>query len=153
LDPEAGRRARLVEAVRTAMASRGPGRVPRVLYVEDDTTLRHVVDAALRDDMDIDQAADLQEAKSCLARNRYDLLLLDIGLPDGSGLELLHDLSEAGQSSPPVVIFSADDAGDEVGRIAATQLTKARTTVEEVRTAILIALSKTREVNRNDERS
>ena len=49
-----------------------------------------------------------------LARERFDLLILDINLPDGSGLELLRQLRAAGNSTPVILLTANDLELDEV---------------------------------------
>jgi DNA-binding response OmpR family regulator len=67
--------------------------LPRVLLVEDDASIRRFVAMAL-DEMAITllQAATLAEARAALDAAPVRLLLCDLMLPDGSGLDLLHEL-------------------------------------------------------------
>jgi DNA-binding response OmpR family regulator len=71
-------------------------------------------------------ARSLREARKRLSEGRYELVLLDIELPDGSGLELLSPGAELGNSSPPVLVFSAQDLPPEVSRRVAGALVKTR---------------------------
>jgi PAS domain S-box-containing protein len=102
-----------------------PGK-PRVLHVDDDDDLRQVVERALRDVAQVVSARSLREARKRLSEGRYELVLLDIELPDGSGLELLSPGAELGNSSPPVLVFSAQDLPPEVSRRVAGALVKTR---------------------------
>ncbi|MDO5378251.1 MAG: response regulator transcription factor [Clostridia bacterium] len=62
----------------------------RILLIEDDEALAEGLVYALgKEGFDVETAFCVQEALSRLARTSYDLLLLDIGLPDGSGLDVL----------------------------------------------------------------
>ena len=47
-----------------------------------------------------------------LQQQQFDLILLDLGLPDGNGMSLLHDITDC-QGDIPVVIFSAQDLSVE----------------------------------------
>ena len=65
-----------------------------------------------------------------LEREHYDLVLLDLMLPDGSGEDLLPQLNTSDRGCIPVIIFSADDISpDLAGKVAAT-LVKSRTSNE-----------------------
>jgi len=116
---------RLLNAI--ALATRRSARPrPSILHVEDDIDVLHVV-AAMLDIADVTFATTLQEAKSKLASVKYDLVILDIVLPDGSGLELLPLLTES--STPtPVVIFSAYEVSSEITSKVNAALVKSKTT-------------------------
>ena len=58
----------------------------------------------------IDHAADLAGARRCLAETGYDLLLLDLGLPDGNGADLIRDFKSARPQAPCIVTTIFDDA-------------------------------------------
>ena len=57
--------------------------------------------------MEIQLCRTLAQAQNALADNSYDLLILDINLPDGSGLELLREVRQA--SRVPVILLTAND--------------------------------------------
>ena len=68
-------------------AAAGSLRPPRILVLEDQDPIRGMVMAMLRiRNLDCDEASSLAEAREKIARTRYDLLFLDVELPDGSGL-------------------------------------------------------------------
>ncbi len=82
----------------------------RILIVDDDRALRHVLAALLTDaGHSVDQAADGPEALHRIDVNAPDIVLLDIGLPSMSGLDVL---AQARAASPPpiVVMMTSDDA-------------------------------------------
>ena len=69
------------------------------------------------------QATDLAQARAALAEGGFDLLLLDLHLPDGDGLELLQAPGRG--SLPPVLVLSADatpQARERVARAGAAGL-------------------------------
>jgi CheY-like chemotaxis protein/anti-sigma regulatory factor (Ser/Thr protein kinase) len=81
----------------------------RILIVDDDRTLSHALAALLKDaGYAVDQAASGRDAVSRLDAGGFDVVLLDVGLPDISGLDVLaHARSVA---SPPIVlVMTADD--------------------------------------------
>ena len=114
---------RLIEAVSQASKSMG---LPQVLHVEDDEDVHNVVRAMLKDHCDLICAPDLATAREILTSETFDLLLLDIGLPDGSGLELL-ELIEKSPTPLKVVIFSAYDVTEEFADKVSAVLVKSKT--------------------------
>lgn len=98
---------RLAAAVRRSLPPK-PACKPRVLHVEDDVDLHHIVATIGRDLADFDIANNLVEARARLAMERYNLVVLDIGLPDGSGWELLADLKRL-NPEPPVIVLSGSE--------------------------------------------
>ena len=117
---------RLADAVRRAiLGSVNEG--ARILHVEDDADLRSVVAAIVgAEDAAVESAGDLEEARRKLASERFDLVLLDLALPDGSGLELLPLLSRVDPPTP-VVIFSAHEVDQDVASQVASVLVKSQT--------------------------
>ena len=103
------------------------GTRPRVLHVEDDADVRNVVAAIARDIADFSAAGTVAEARAILEREKFDLVLLDLGLPDGSGWDLVPLINSL---VPPVrvVIFSAQDADHETKTLPYAFLVKSQTT-------------------------
>ncbi len=66
----------------------------RILFVDDDPELREIVCSQLAEaGYDVDEADDGDTTLKKLAKNKYDLVLLDINLPGKSGLEILKFIS------------------------------------------------------------
>jgi PAS domain S-box-containing protein len=83
---------------------------PSVLHVEDDPDIITLVATALRPRAELVSAGTLALARLALERGRFDVVLLDIGLPDGSGLELLATLDAmVDKPRPAVILFSAQE--------------------------------------------
>lgn len=83
---------------------------PRVLLVEDDPSIRRFVQIALEElPIEFVEAATLAEARAALAAGAVRLVICDLMLPDGSGVDLLHELAAArgNASRPRLVAFSA----------------------------------------------
>ncbi len=80
----------------------------RILHVEDDLHLGQVLAVHLADFASSVQATSVKSAMQLLNSQCFDLVILDIGLPDGSGLELLPELALR-QPHTPVVIWSAQE--------------------------------------------
>ena len=89
----------------------------RLLLVEDNPPLADVICRALRQEgYVIDWAKNRREADSWLAGQSYDVVLLDLGLPDADGSEVLRRLRAAGNRTP-VLVLSAREAVDERVRL------------------------------------
>ncbi|WP_041528039.1 response regulator transcription factor [Paracoccus aminophilus] len=92
----------------------------RVLLVEDDTGLG----SALRDQIRAeghtpDWAETLATADDLMATVQYDLILLDMNLPDGNGLDFLHRLRRAGRDMPVIVLTAKDRVTDRIAGLNA----------------------------------
>lgn len=81
----------------------------RILLVEDDYVLGEAVrDHLAADGHGVDWACRLDEARDALGTTDHDLVLLDLNLPDGRGLDLLKSLRRNGRTMP-VMILTAQD--------------------------------------------
>ncbi|MBD2084137.1 PAS domain S-box protein [Coleofasciculus sp. FACHB-542] len=123
--------ARLMASVRQAVRQNSDSK-PHILYVEDDPDLTQVVSTILQNIAEIDSAKNLHEARHKLSSKTFDLVILDLSLPDGSGLELLADLNNQIFSSIPAVIFSANTVGMEAAHHVAAALVKSRTSNQQL---------------------
>ena len=125
---------RLREALRRALHS--ADRPSRILHVEDDHDIIRVVAAVMGDEAQIVPARSLSEARSILAKDtEFGLVIIDVGLPDGSGLDLLGELRHL-PKPPPVLIFSASDYDPGTARHVAASLVKSRTENRELHDTI-----------------
>ena len=80
----------------------------KILLLEDDITLGSGIRLALQSpSVQITLCRTLAQAQNAVADNSYDLLILDINLPDGSGLELLEQVRKT--SRVPVILLTAND--------------------------------------------
>ena len=90
------------------------GHQRHLLIVDDEADSRTAVRTMLRsDNVLIDEAASAEEALEKTATTRYDCIVLDLGLPGMSGLQLLEQLSHASEGVPPVVVYSGRDLSRE----------------------------------------
>lgn len=81
----------------------------RILLVEDDAVLRGVLRASLVDSGHrVDEAATLSDARHFWQVQPFDAVLLDLNLPDGSGLIALREARRRGDLTP-VLVLSAND--------------------------------------------
>lgn len=87
----------------------------RLLLVEDDPLLGDGVRAGLRlDDYTVDWFKNARSAEAALKSEHYDLMVLDIGLPDKSGLEVLQQLRARGDDLPVLILTAHDAVSDRV---------------------------------------
>ena len=79
----------------------------------------------MEDGYAVDLAGGRAEAVELLGVNRYDLVVLDLGLPDGDGLAVCRDLRAAGDGTRVLVLTARDELTDTVGSLdAGDYLTK-----------------------------
>lgn len=104
----------------------------RVLYVEDDQDLHDIVKRLLPRDWAVTDAMTVADAKALLGAEKFDLVLLDLALPDGGGEELLDHVGAA-----QVVIFSASEAAPALAGRVSSALVKSRTTEFELRDRVV----------------
>ena len=87
----------------------------RILLVEDDPMVGESLRQGLRQDgFAVDWVQDGEDAESALAGEPYSLLLLDLGLPGTSGLELLSALRQRGSDLPVLIITARDAVADRI---------------------------------------
>ena len=80
----------------------------KILLLEDDITLGSGIRLALQSpSVQITLCRTLSQAHYAVAENSYDLLILDVNLPDGSGLQLLEQVRKT--SHVPVILLTAND--------------------------------------------
>lgn len=115
---------RLLSALKGVAARSGRTRL-KVLHVERDPDIFHVLHEVASEVAEVEQAANLAEARSMLAQSRYDLVILDLDLPDGSGKELLQLLRSA-MPPIPVMVFSVYEIGAEEAKEVNAVLVKSR---------------------------
>jgi two-component system response regulator PilR (NtrC family) len=100
----------------------------RLLVVDDEPDLRTLYELTLlKIGYQVDAASDMTEARQCLAHTRYDLLITDMRLPDGLGLDLVRELQSAQRAEKSIVVTaygSAESAVDALKAGAFDYLTK-----------------------------
>ncbi len=90
----------------------------RFLLVEDNGDLaRSVRERLTLEGHAVDHAPDLETARSCLASADYDLILLDIMLPDGDGRAFLAAQRQKGDATPVIVMTARSAVSDRVGTL------------------------------------
>lgn len=126
--------ARLRDALRQALHA--TDRPARILHVEDDQDILRIVSAVMGDEAEMIAARSLTDARTILSKDQnFALVIVDVGLPDGSGLDLLAEMRSL-PKPPPVLIFSASDYDPGIARHVAASLVKSRTANRELHATI-----------------
>ncbi len=85
---------------------------PRILVVDDEADLRELLEITLlKMGLDVDSAESLGTARACLQQHDYALVLTDMRLPDGVGIDLVREIA-AGQHNIPVAVITAFGSAD-----------------------------------------
>ena len=96
---------------------------PHVLVVDDEADIRVLIQDILADEgYGVTVAANAEEARAARAAAKFELILLDIWMPDTDGITLLREWSDSGDLNCPVVIMSGHgtvDAAVEATRLGA----------------------------------
>ncbi|MBB5022499.1 response regulator [Desulfurispira natronophila] len=93
---------------------------PLVLHIEDDEDTRRIISLVAQEIATFHPASTKQQARLLLEQNNYDVVILDIGLPDGSGWDLLPTIKQQTRT-PQVIVLS----GQELNREQIAQVDKA----------------------------
>lgn len=85
----------------------------QILIVEDDNALSDGIVLALNSEENVFyQAVSLSEGRKWYREQTFDLVLLDINLPDGNGLDFLKEIKKAGET--PVILLTANDLETDI---------------------------------------
>ena len=94
----------------------------KILLIEDEPDIRKTLEYNLsREGFDVACASSLSEGKNHINADQFSLILLDLMLPDGSGLDLCRELkSDSEKKTTPIIILTAKD--DEVDKVVGFEL-------------------------------
>jgi two-component system response regulator PilR (NtrC family) len=88
---------------------------PRILVVDDEADLRELLEITLlKMGLDVDSAATLRQARALVEERDYALILTDMRLPDGLGLELVREVNASHKGTPIAVITAYGSAENAV---------------------------------------
>ena len=92
----------------------------KILLVEDALEFRTIVQRTLEKDYELVQAPTLDEARKCLERGPFDLVILDVMLPDGDGMELcrLLQADPVSRRVPIIVLTGKSEVTDKINAFA-----------------------------------
>lgn len=92
----------------------------RLLVVEDDASLGRVITRGLVDEGHaVDWERTLHAARDAVRLNPYQVVVLDLGLPDGDGLELCREMRDGGNPARVLILTARDALGDTVSGLDA----------------------------------
>jgi two-component system response regulator QseB len=92
----------------------------RVLLVEDDPMIAQGLETALRQEgYTVDAMGDGNSAAAALRSSSFDLVLLDLGLPQRDGIDVLRELRRRGDATPVLILTARDELADRVAGLDA----------------------------------
>jgi len=87
----------------------------RLLLIEDNPRLGSLIrDGLTKDGLTVDWQQTLEDGEATLAAAAFDLVLLDLGLPDGDGLDLIRRLRRASDTIPILVLTARGGLSDRI---------------------------------------
>ncbi|HET9448372.1 MAG TPA: response regulator, partial [Steroidobacteraceae bacterium] len=84
----------------------------------------------LSDEAEVVRAHSLAQARTYVETQRFDLVILDAALGDGSGLDLLPMMHAADNEAPPVILYSATEPSRDLSERVQAALVKSRDSVD-----------------------
>ncbi|WP_022721851.1 winged helix-turn-helix domain-containing protein [Rhodopseudomonas sp. B29] len=87
----------------------------RILVIEDDAMIADGIRAGLAlGGASVDCVATCEDARAALAAGSFSAIVLDIMLPDGSGIDLLRSIRGGGDATPVLLLTALDEVGDRI---------------------------------------
>lgn len=117
---------RLRDGLLRAVEKTGKGPL-RILHIDDDPEHVAIVSELIREIGTSDSAGSCKQARECLRAKDYDLVILDLLLPDGRGESLISAINANGKSPPQILIFSIQEPGHELMQKVDSVLVKSHT--------------------------
>jgi PAS domain S-box-containing protein len=105
-----------------AQLAHSPQFRPRILHVEDDPDLHEIIRTMVGARFDLEVATSLHQARELIALERFEVVILDIGLPDGSGWDLLPEIRERQPEARIVVLSGSEMTEAETDKVEAALL-------------------------------
>ncbi|UYY59615.1 ATP-binding protein [Sphingomonas sp. S2-65] len=114
-----------------------------ILHVDDDPDMLRVLASVFEGRAELFSTPSVVEAKAAIRNRTFDAVILDIGLADGSGLELV-PLIRAGNPSIPIIIFTAQELDRVRSEGADLVLVKSRASLDQLVAAVMERVSEQR---------
>ena len=124
----------------------------KVLIVEDDSKISRFLELELQHEgYETDIAADGREGLGKVNANKYDIVLLDLMLPELSGIEVCRRMRNAENFTPVIMLTAKDDVSDKVTGLdaGADDYVTKPFAIEELLARIRVAVSRTRRTGQN----
>lgn len=115
-------------------------KIPNILNVEDDNDVTRIISIMLQDKASVWNANTLAKAKKLLSEHEFDLVILDLNLPDGYGTELIPCINYKTRQPIPVIVFSVEELDKEYSHLVSKALLKSIATNEQLYAAIESAI-------------
>ncbi len=119
-----------------------PKKKKKILHIEDDPDLLKFSKLLFSPDATILTAQTLAEARKILKQHTFDVVILDLELPDGNAAKLLPIINEKTQQMIPVVIFSAYEMEEKYAKYVSEHLKKTGTSNEKLIATIHAVINK-----------
>jgi PAS domain S-box-containing protein len=121
---------RLVDAIRSALLA-NENTALRVLHVENDQSLTELVQTLLEGRAQVVAEHSINGARARIEQETFDMVILDVTLGDGSGLDLL-PLLQGGENPPAVILYTATEPSREVAARVDGVIVKSRHSVTDL---------------------
>ena len=108
---------------------------PEILHIEDNPDISMIVAKILSDIVNITHVTSLKEAREKIDQQPFDLAIIDLVLPDGSGLDMVSELKSK-QPSTPIIIHSAHEISETIHDVDAV-LSKMYTLHDDLRELVM----------------
>jgi len=118
---------KLLTSINHIKSKKSVSPLPQILHIEDNKDMQLVVETLLEAHAVVSAAGSLHEARSLLEKNNYDLIILDLMLPDGNGLDILPLLA---QYRSPVLVFSDMKFNEDYAQYVSNALMKSSSSNE-----------------------
>ncbi len=128
------------QAVKLSLEGKG-----RILHIEDESDVTSVTSMILQDMGEIVTAATCKDAREKIQNETFDLVILDLQMPDGSGLDLLPILKQQGKKPVPIIVLTALIPPEDLSRKVDAVLLKSKTSNVEIINTIHSLLIKSKE--------
>ncbi|MBI3187600.1 MAG: response regulator [Gammaproteobacteria bacterium] len=92
-----------------------------ILHVEDDVSVQKYISTLISGLARVTSVSTLRDAQARVKETRYDLIIIDFTLPDGSGSELIGQLAKQ-DPSIPIIVFSAHEIANTMLNVKQTFL-------------------------------
>lgn len=112
---------RLLESLENLLATSEHSKA-RVLHVEDDSDVHQVIRAMAGERFDFMLAPSVHAARERIAHESFDVIILDIGLPDGSGWDLLPEIRARQPETRVLVLSGTELTADEARKVESVLL-------------------------------
>jgi DNA-binding response OmpR family regulator len=123
------------EDVPTALGTPDKATQPAVLHVDDDPDMLRIVASALEGAARVYSSPSLADARRALQLERFDAVILDIGMTDGDGLQLVPLIRK--RANVPIILFTAQDADPSQSKHVDAVFVKSRDSLDKLTAEVI----------------